>query len=369
MTKSKRDLPFTSVKDLSFLVQKCYQAVSTIGEQHPNTDASVFHDIRLLEAFQMYCQNRPQNLPWADRRDIDNALTYGAISHAESTRKHVVMHLVERITRYFTIRLDSELAECADLAGKWMPSDWKFLAKRMANRLTYNEAQAFVLAQANGEDPPAVPNWSKPSKAEEILGKGRVTTAKRRSKDSIRRAALMGNTLVCDKVFQIFNDIAGRVERDDRTALPICRSKMGVDSKWGASYLGIHIFMLRTLEALGQATSSGAGSGSSAPKERAIKRISRAWAIRGVKDLLRKEDGTTVDISRRAVSRLAAALQRAVKDPNSRISDSLSKGISRGRQKHRRAEISLDLITKARTVAQATQKAITDGTLMEPSWK
>ncbi|KAI9104673.1 hypothetical protein DFS34DRAFT_690934 [Phlyctochytrium arcticum] len=253
---------------------------------------------------------------WPSREALNQSLTYHTTTVMADIRRHIVVHLVSRITKYARIKLTHILGSSPSNVSL-DPRDVKELAQRLTKRLVYNEKQAWVIAKNKNEDPPPIPAWARPS---DVL----LSTHKE----------------LATAVSQVFDSVVHRVE--------------GSENPWLKRYYPLHRFLLREMEELnGTVDNNIGGDGSEEPIRIAesAPRIHHAWARRKVTKICGRHP--EVFVSRRSRRRATMALLKAV--TNRLTLEANSEGSSRGnRSCKRRGILPESIMTEVKTKAAKT---------------
>jgi len=307
-----KELPPFDRRDGRRLVNQCFFAVSVQGKQKKPVSPQ---DPRLRKALEEYQNQLPnKDYQWPSRDGLNQSLTFHIKTVMADIRRHIVVHLVERITKYATVSLTTIL----NLSEVTVESTVvKQLARRLTKRLVYNEKQAFAIAKAKGEEPPPLPLWIRPTDVNDILGL---------SKDSANQNDLLLLSLLRDQrkvgagIQTVFNAIVHRVEPDG--GLPICSSKAadkynekGKENPWLKRYYPLHRFMLRELEQMGKPTDhsdDGVDPPSTGTKvvDKPVSQVHYAWARRKVVKICGRHPD--IYVSRRSKRRAIMALLKAI---------------------------------------------------------
>ncbi|KAI9097270.1 hypothetical protein DFS34DRAFT_116035 [Phlyctochytrium arcticum] len=335
-----KTLPPFDRPDGKRLIRQCFYAVSVTTRQ---TVPATPVDPRLKRAFDEYRKQLPeQDRKWPSREALNQSLTYHTTTVMADIRRHIVVHLVSRITKYARIKLTHILGSSPSNVSL-DPRDVKELAQRLTKRLVYNEKQAWVIAKNKNEDPPPIPAWTRPS---DVL----LSTHKE----------------LATAVSQVFDSVVHRVEGSG--GLPICSSKArdqynetGTENPWLKRYYPLHRFLLREMEELnGPVDNNIAGDGSEEPIRiaEAAPHIHHAWARRKVTKICGRHP--EVFVSRRSRRRAAMALLKAV--TNRLTLEANSEGSSRGnRSCKRRGILPESIMTEVKTKAAKTIRKLEEG--------
>ena len=308
-----KELPLFDRPDGKSLINQCFFAVSTAEE---NSRPEIFDD-RVVKALEEYRKHVPEGYIWPTRAGLNQSLTFHTQTVMADIRRHIVVHLVKRITKYATVKL-------SHLLNATLPDDTtiettvvKKLAQRLTKRLVYNEKQAYAIAKAKGEDPPPIPVWTPPT---DVLGILNLSETSKNQDDQALLFLLSGQTQVGRVVREVFDSIVNRVGAG---GLPICNSKAadkynekGKDNPWLKYYYPLHHFMLRQLEDLGgMAEEEGSQPRKANVIDKPVVSVHYAWARRKVVKICGRHP--EVHVSRRSKRRATMALLKAI---NSRSS-------------------------------------------------
>jgi hypothetical protein len=196
-------------------------------------------------------------------------------------QNHVKVHLVSRIERWLTIRLEAELHQ-EGLVDK----DVKVVVKQLVSQVEYDEEKNAAIARAEGKEPPSIPRWKPPGSASELLGEdwpGRFTGP------PLTKASL-------DTIWQVWNELIDYV---DQGKLPLCRTHFDKTNGW-KEYFPLMCKMLADVEAADDCQPAVPG----AP----VSRPAWAWSIREVKKIL--DESVPGTVKRKTASELVHSVIR-----------------------------------------------------------
>ncbi|KAJ3299811.1 hypothetical protein HK104_006940, partial [Borealophlyctis nickersoniae] len=362
--QQRKEYPPFAGPDGDAIIKQCFYAVSTIGEKlEPSPPANE----RLRKAFETYKNARPPGLEWTSRRGLNQSLQVAATNTLCDIRRHVVVHLVKRITAYASIYITRALEAATDFNQQLEKSVIQKMASRLTARLVYNEKRAYALAKARGEEPPPIPSWVQPGTVKEILRLPEVPSEKTCKYDRELLSLLSLHPAIPRAIELVFTRITHQIA--PQGGLPICNSKAadrsnqrGASNMWMRYYYGIHYRMLKDIEEWNRSPAEV-----SQTEPRAVKpapRVYYSWARREV-DRICTEHKQEYRISRRGKRRAALALLTAAnqgKELNGRIIH----GKSRGKQKkhNRGGRIPAEILVRLRDWAQAVRMELQKGSFV-----
>ncbi|KAJ3300724.1 hypothetical protein HK104_006022 [Borealophlyctis nickersoniae] len=293
------------------LIRQCFYAVSThAGEQKPRPP----NDPRLRAALETYTRARPADLAWSSRAGLNNPLAFAATGAMQDIRRHVVIHLVKRISHYVCAAVAHFLRKAPTFDGNLERNELKKIATRLTSTLVYKEKRAWAIAKAKGEDPPPVPQWVPPDTVYGMLGLPPAPDAKSTKGTKELFGMLARHPAIPQAIVAVFNSITKWIPVD---GLPICDSKCADGrndtnggNPWMRYYYGLHYRMIRDIEEWNGSTPKvqEPEKGSGKPVARAYY---YAWAKREV-DRMCTEHIQDGEISRRGKRRVTLALLTAV---------------------------------------------------------
>ena len=312
-----KELPKFDQPDGKRVINQCFFAVSVDRKER-----AAALDNRVRAALNQYLKEVPggKEHKWPSRAGLNQSLRYHGTTVMADIRRHVVVHLVERIIKYATVKL-THILETTLPSDTTLEKDVvKKLAQRLTKTLIYNEKQAYAIAKAKGEDPPPIPAWTKPRDVYEILDLPKDSNNQHHKQ---LLSVLSEQPEVAVAVEEVFNIIRHHTERYD--ALPICSSKAadkynekGKDNPWLRRYYPLHRFMLGDLENMGgQENGDEEGSDLTESKviDKPVRHVHWAWALRKVVKICGRHPD--VYVSRRSKRRATQALLKAINNRSS----------------------------------------------------
>ena len=141
--------------------RRCFCAVSRLRPSDPDPTPMEGKDTELATSFEAYRRTLGAGATFAHREGLAQAITHAANDEMANLQNHVKVHLVTRIKRWLTVRLEGELRRQKGIKGKHV----KVLAWRMVSRVWYNEKKNAAIAINKGEKPPPIPSWEPPGSA------------------------------------------------------------------------------------------------------------------------------------------------------------------------------------------------------------
>jgi hypothetical protein len=239
------------------LFRHCFQAVSRLNPKNPEPTCVANKDPDLAASVAAYRGTRGGDT-FPHREGIGRALEHAVNHEMANLQNHVKVHLVSRIKRWLTIRLEGELRQ-KGIVDKHV----KKLVERMVSRVEYDEEKNAAIAMAEGKKPPPIPCWEPPGSARDMLGEdwlGRFTGP-----------ALTAASL--DVIWQVWETLINHMGQGK---LPLCQTHFEKDG-W-KEYFPLLCKMLADVEA--------ADDCQPAVPVAPVDQPSKAWSIREVKKIL-----------------------------------------------------------------------------------
>jgi hypothetical protein len=262
------------------LFRHCFAAVSRLDPKTPEPTSMAMKDPELAVSVAAYRGTRGGDT-FPHREGIVRALELAVNDEMANLQNHVKVHLVSRIERWLTIRLEGELRQ-EGLVDK----DVKEVVKQMVSRVAYDEEKIAAIAMEEESGPPPIPCWEPPGSAEDLLGEellGRFT------KPALEAASL-------DTIWQVWKTL---IDHMGQGKLPLCRTHFNKTNGW-KDYFPLMCQMLADVEA--------ADDCQPAVPVAPVDRPAWAWSIREVKKIL---DGSVPGtVKRKAASELVHSVVR-----------------------------------------------------------